>query len=254
MVQQTDSKFSEYVLANSETSFTKHDNKTSLRDLQNEVPKLDGGSLSKENGPDVKVSGIKRPQPESTMTSTCQQSSSTSSGPLVYVRRKTEPEQHKNSATDKANDQPSRLHENDGKNNGQNSVNDSTMLCIRNDISEPKTCGGMLSTVPLATLDSGKSNITSHVADSIRLQVDNSKGLGIHLWEERKIRLQNLLKVLDLSNQDEYCQMLRSLSSVGLSKVAVELEKRAIKLSVDEAKEVQRAKHMDMLDKFPTSR
>ncbi|KAJ0489888.1 putative transcription factor C2H2 family [Helianthus annuus] len=232
MVQQTDTKFSEYVLANSETSFTKQDKKTTLRDSQHEnrnmVPKSDGSFLLKDNGPvvePIKLTGTKRSQ----------QTPASSNGHLVYVRRKTESEQHKKSTGNKANDQCRKL---DEKNHEQHPVNGST-TCIP----EPKTSEGV----------SGKTNITSPVIDSSCIQSNNAKVVSIQHWEERYFKLQNFLKALDSSNQDDYRQMLRSLSSVGLSRVAVELEKRSIQLSMEEAKEVQRAKIVDVLDKFPIS-
>ncbi|GJV17137.1 hypothetical protein Tco_1362460 [Tanacetum coccineum] len=243
MVQQTDTKFSEYVLANTETGLSKNDNKTSLRDLQyenrNMVPKSDGSDILTENRTSVeavKVSGVKRPHPESTMRTTPQQQTTTASstsGPLVYVRRKTESDQHKNNTCNKANDELKKSHDRDKKNIEQCAMNDST-VCIDKAIPEPKTSEGVSSTTPLATLDTGKSNITSPVADSSRLQLDNAKGPSLQHWEERFIQLQNILKALDLSKQDDYCQMLRTLSSVGLSKIAVELEKRSIQLSLEE--------------------
>ncbi|KAK1434386.1 hypothetical protein QVD17_00126 [Tagetes erecta] len=235
MVQQTDSKFSEYVLANSETSVTKQDKKTGLRDLQhenrNKVPKSEGTSLLKDNGPvvePIKFAGTKRPQ----------QTPSSNSGHLVYVRRKTESEQHKNSTSNKANDQCREVHEHDGKNHEQYPMSDSVMC-----IPATKASEGV----------SGKTNITSPVVDSSCFQSNNPKGFSIQHWEERYLKLQNFLKALDSSNLDDYRQMLRSLSSVGLSKVAVELEKRSIQLSMVEAKEVQRAKLVDILDIFPIS-
>ena len=216
MVQQTDTKFSEYVLANTETGISKNDKKTALRDLQNEnrnmVPKSDGTALLKENRTSVeavKVSGIKRPHPESTMRTTPQQQTTTASSsmPLVYVRRKTESDQHKNLNCNKANDEPRKLHEHDGKTNQQHPVKEST-VCIDKALTEPKTSEGVSSTTPLATLDTGKSNITSPVADSSRLQLDNAKGLSLQHWGERFERLQNILKTLDLSKQDDYCQSM----------------------------------------------
>ncbi|KAK9051885.1 hypothetical protein SSX86_028513 [Deinandra increscens subsp. villosa] len=230
MVQQTDSKFSEYVLANSENAFTKQDKKTTVRDLQNEnrnmVPKSD--EMSKDKGPTaepIKLAGSKRSQ----------QAPTSNSGHLVYVRRKTELE-HKNSTCNIANVHCGKLHKHDEKNHEQCSINDSKTY-----IPEAKTSEGI----------SGKTNITSAVADSSSLQLNNAKGLGIQHWEERYFRLQNFLKALDSSNQDDYRQMLRTLSSVGLSRVAVELEKRTIQLSMEEAREVQRSKLVDVLDKFP---
>ncbi|PIN00585.1 hypothetical protein CDL12_26911 [Handroanthus impetiginosus] len=51
---------------------------------------------------------------------------------------------------------------------------------------------------------------------------------------ERYLQLQRSLKMLDESNQDDYVQMLQSLSSVELSQHAVELEKWSITLQLEE--------------------
>ncbi|CAN1802529.1 hypothetical protein LINPERHAP1_LOCUS23390 [Linum perenne] len=53
-------------------------------------------------------------------------------------------------------------------------------------------------------------------------------------WEERYRQLQVSLKKLDGSDHEDYIQMLRSISSVELSRHAVELEKRSIQLSLEE--------------------
>ncbi|KAJ6346496.1 hypothetical protein OIU78_009011 [Salix suchowensis] len=68
-------------------------------------------------------------------------------------------------------------------------------------------------------------------------------------WEERYCQLQILLKKLDESDQEEYAQKLRSVSSVELSRHAIELEKRSIQLSLEEAKEVQRVAILNVLGK-----
>jgi hypothetical protein len=72
-------------------------------------------------------------------------------------------------------------------------------------------------------------------------------------WEERFCRLQNLLKILDQSVHDGYVKMLQSLNSVELSRLAVELEKRSIHLSVQEVKEMQRIRQLDLLGKYNTN-
>jgi len=69
-------------------------------------------------------------------------------------------------------------------------------------------------------------------------------------WEERYSQLQDLLKLLDQSNQDHYVQVLHSLPSLELSRHAVELEKRSIELSLEEAKEMQRVQLLDVLGKY----
>ncbi|KAL3514937.1 hypothetical protein ACH5RR_021839 [Cinchona calisaya] len=69
-------------------------------------------------------------------------------------------------------------------------------------------------------------------------------------WEERSCKLNDLLKKLDQSDRLDYLEILRSLSSVELSKHAVELEKRSIQLSLEEAKELHRVQVLDVLERY----
>ncbi|CDP14500.1 unnamed protein product [Coffea canephora] len=70
-------------------------------------------------------------------------------------------------------------------------------------------------------------------------------------WENGpSCKLNNSLHKLDRSDQKDYIEMLRSLSSVELSKHAVELEKRSIQLSLEEAKELQRVQALDVLERY----
>ncbi|CAA7399618.1 unnamed protein product [Spirodela intermedia] len=69
-------------------------------------------------------------------------------------------------------------------------------------------------------------------------------------WKERFLRLQTFLKACDQADQEEYIQMLRSLSSVARSKHAVELEKRAIHLLMEEGKELKRMQLLNVLGKI----
>ncbi|XP_062098099.1 uncharacterized protein LOC133803969 [Humulus lupulus] len=64
---------------------------------------------------------------------------------------------------------------------------------------------------------------------------------------ERFIHLQKVLKQCDESDQRDYIQMLLCLSPLELSRHAVELEKRSMQLSVEEAREIQRMRTMDIL-------
>nr|CAD1821567.1 unnamed protein product [Ananas comosus var. bracteatus] len=57
------------------------------------------------------------------------------------------------------------------------------------------------------------------------------------------------LKNCDQSSQEDYIRMLRSLSAAGRSKHAVELEKRAIQLLLEEGKELHRMKVLNVLGK-----
>ncbi|KAG8050361.1 hypothetical protein GUJ93_ZPchr0009g1922 [Zizania palustris] len=69
-------------------------------------------------------------------------------------------------------------------------------------------------------------------------------------WKERFIRLQAFLRNNEQSGQEEYIHMLRSLSSVGRSKHAIELENRAVKLLIEEGKELQKMKVLNVLGKI----
>ncbi|KQK24022.1 stress response protein NST1 [Brachypodium distachyon] len=68
-------------------------------------------------------------------------------------------------------------------------------------------------------------------------------------WSERYNRLQTYLENCNQSSQEGYMQMLRSLSAAGRSMHAIELEKRAIHLLVEEGKELQRMKALNVLGK-----
>ncbi|KAM7529514.1 hypothetical protein LguiB_032924 [Lonicera macranthoides] len=69
-------------------------------------------------------------------------------------------------------------------------------------------------------------------------------------WSERFIRLQNYLKHCDNSNQEAYVQKVRSFTVEERSKHAVELEKRAINLLLEEGRELERMKVLNVLGKI----
>nr|XP_011465575.1 PREDICTED: uncharacterized protein LOC105351797 isoform X2 [Fragaria vesca subsp. vesca] len=111
---------------------------------------------------------------------------------------------------------------------------------------------------PPGSLFLGKSNNVSPGAHSRHLKftpdrmVSNlvdSKRSNDENRTERFLCLQNLLKLINESNQSEYIQMLRCLSSSELNRHAVELEKRSMLLSVEEAKEIQRMKVLNIFGK-----
>ncbi|KAK4434122.1 hypothetical protein Salat_0574900 [Sesamum alatum] len=77
----------------------------------------------------------------------------------------------------------------------------------------------------------------------------DSKTTSDQLRTERFIRLQKFLKQCDEANQREYTQVLLHLSPAELSKHAVELEKRAIQLTIEEGNEMQRMKTLNILAK-----
>ncbi|KAK9063983.1 hypothetical protein SSX86_017855 [Deinandra increscens subsp. villosa] len=66
---------------------------------------------------------------------------------------------------------------------------------------------------------------------------------------DRFIRLQNFIKQCDGSDHRENVQLLLRLSPMELSKHAVDLEKRAIQLTIEEGKEMQRMQALNILGK-----
>ncbi|OQU89876.1 hypothetical protein SORBI_3002G287300 [Sorghum bicolor] len=69
---------------------------------------------------------------------------------------------------------------------------------------------------------------------------------------ERFLRLQAFLRHNEQSDQEEYLHKLRSLSPVGRSRHAFELEKRAADLLIEEGKELQKMKVLNVLGKLVT--
>ncbi|XP_022762950.1 uncharacterized protein LOC111308683 [Durio zibethinus] len=277
MVQQTtDSKFSEYGLRNPENNSRTFDKqppvgakKTPLRDLQNEnriVPNSPGSSpFSKDRGPvidPIKVSGTKRPSTECPVSpSYCQSpSNSAANGHLVYVRRKSEPELGKSSAfdcTSTSNCQHLRqVGQLEESNQQKSQIKEPNISCFPAFAPLPMASMTSSSAKSSVTLPLGKSAMRLAPSDSNQHPVvsaapllDSSKEIEKLHWEEQYYQLQMQLKKLDQSEQEDYTQMLRSLSAVDLSRHAIELEKRSIQLSLEEAKEMQRVAILNVLGK-----
>ncbi|TKY75537.1 hypothetical protein E2542_SST04305 [Spatholobus suberectus] len=279
MIQQgIDSKFCEYSLGNCKMDLTNRDKqltvavkKTALRDLQNDnkimVPTSVGSSSflkDKDPGTDSnRVSGTKRPLSDYPVNNHLQQSPSNNAanGHLVYVRRKSETELGKGTAFENPSINAYCPH--------------SRQLCCEEETAQPKpqikepkvSCFPAFAPFPMASSmnSSGKPSVpislgksamklapveSNYVtASSGPTTIGNPKGLKNLHWEERYQQLQMFLRKLDQSDQEEYIQMLYSLSSVELSKHAVELEKRSIQLSLEEAKELQRVAVLNVLGK-----
>lgn len=108
-------------------------------------------------------------------------------------------------------------------------------------------------------LSAGKSNERvpwSAQGDSVKLVSVKSQSVEFMVANdqqrtERFARLQMLLKKCDESNYSDYIQMLLHLSPSELSRHAVDLEKRAIQLAIDEGKEINRGKTLNILGKSP---
>ncbi|CAN4123096.1 unnamed protein product [Withania somnifera] len=101
----------------------------------------------------------------------------------------------------------------------------------------------------------GKAGHNSHAAhiDSSKFSPKPAHALDVKLDDqqltERFIRLQTFLKQYDEANQTDYIQMLLRLPPPELSRLAVDLEKRAIQLTIEEGKEMQRVKALNVLGK-----
>ncbi|KAL3843320.1 hypothetical protein ACJIZ3_000723 [Penstemon smallii] len=191
--------------------------------------------------------------------------SNAGSGHIVYVRRKHE--------TELAKSNISETQINDAVDNtvqGKTTQQHVEMNCVSDVLSLERVSSPNFSSTRCSSVSPtlGMSrNISSqgiinviNVNNNIHVKCTNSPPsddpmltMNFKLWEERYCRLQSLLKMLDESDQDDYVQMLRSLSSVELSRHAVELEKRSIKLSLEEAKELQRVRLFDVLGKYPNN-
>ncbi|KAJ8538183.1 hypothetical protein K7X08_014723 [Anisodus acutangulus] len=98
----------------------------------------------------------------------------------------------------------------------------------------------------------GKATNNSHHAaqiDSSKFSPEPVRTLDDQKLTEHYIHLQNFLKQCDEANQTDYVQMLLRLSPAELSRHAVDLEKRAIQLTIEEGKEMQRVKGLNVLGK-----
>ncbi|GAV60130.1 hypothetical protein CFOL_v3_03661 [Cephalotus follicularis] len=272
MVQQSiDSKFSTYGLGNTETNMPSCDKqlpvamkKTVLRDVQNEnrimVPNSVGTSLcSKNRSPildPINLSGIKRPSTECPASPPCHPSTCNyaANGHLVYVRRKSEAELGKSSTSDRTSDDadcPQSKQHGHMEDNIQpkSQIKGSKMPSFS--AFAPFPMGSLMSSSAKSSVPPpGKpGTMFVQIESNAVPSLNNPKGVKNVIWEERYRQLQLLLKKLDQSDQEDYLRMLRSLSSVELSRHAVELEKRSIQLSLEEAKEVQRVAVLNVLGK-----
>ncbi|KAL2512536.1 Uncharacterized protein Adt_18136 [Abeliophyllum distichum] len=223
--------------------------------------------VAKESRPTAEhadISDTERPMSECLPSSSDHQSpkSTSGNGHIVYVRRKADTELGKTSFCGNQSDAvdcPHARKSNDkGETTQQNVQMKEPATCISNSPSIQTVSASVLTAKHCVSPSRAKSNNISSPANISYVHVnsatsllDNPKRANVTHWEERYCQLQNLLKMVDQSDQDDYVQMLQSLSSVELSRHAVELEKRSIRLSLEEAKEMQRVRLFDVLGKHP---
>ncbi|XP_043707936.1 uncharacterized protein LOC122657331 [Telopea speciosissima] len=279
MVQQMiDPKTNDLGLSNKEHGLPRSDKqqlsvkKTALRDLQNDnilrpKPPLGSSHFLKDRGQTmaaIKVSGIKRTTPECPTSPSGHQSSSNNNanGHLVYVRRKSESEVGKSSTCE--------IMENTADCPPPRQLNHGEQVTSRRQIQTDDSkisCFPAFAPIPMAppmAFSSGGPTVSLSLGKSgygVSLEEPNYPAVSTagpflasppasnQPWRERSFRLQTFLRNCDHSSQEEYIQMLRSLSAAGRSKQAVELEKRAIHLLLEEGRELHRMKILNVLGK-----
>ncbi|CAL4936342.1 unnamed protein product [Urochloa decumbens] len=201
-------------------------------------------SLPKDKGPTTepgKPVGIKRLQTD------------TPSSPVyhnVYVRRKVESEHSKvnpsqelkGNGRDKAKEQEAHQ---DVQHEEANRPQVASPVAESVEIVPPKSPE---KTNPETVPEKTEPPVASGTGTGTGIQED-VKQLSIQYWNERFNRLQTYLESCDHSTQEGYLRKLRSLSAAGRSMHAIELEKRAIHLLVEEGKELQRMKALNVLGK-----
>ncbi|CAI0469172.1 unnamed protein product [Linum tenue] len=276
MVQQMISpKFGEYGLGRTEQNFSAGGDKqfpvavkkAALRDVQNQNSGhnfISNSPLTKNSGKSMdtinKVSGTKRPSPESPIAHNQSPNGNAANAQLVYVRRKSEAETGKINANSPNRKQVGHSGE---TNQLKSPTKEQPKVSRFSAFMAPMPVSTTISTSgkPSVSLPITQSPITQSStprfasvqstyhpfpASSVPLS-DNGNAMRVMHWEERYCQLQALLKKIDQSDQEDYIQMLRSISSVELSRHAVELEKRSIQLSLEEAKEIQRVAFLNVL-------
>ncbi|KAF9603934.1 hypothetical protein IFM89_039154 [Coptis chinensis] len=237
--------------------------KTALRDLQNANTMV---ALQTANrGPTLdsfKVSGTKRSTPEFPMGPPCRQSPSSNgtNGNFVYMRRKSEQEGEKintfgnldnNGGCPQSRQFSHGIQETPRQQIPvQGPKGFSAFAHIPGASLNPYPSGGPSLPVSLGKpVDALPVRELNHPAGSPAvIPLDSQKEDDQHFME-RFHRLQAFLKSYDNSSHEEYTQMLRALTSAGRSKHAVELEKRAIHLLLEEKKELERMKVLNVLGK-----
>lgn len=256
MVQKTD-KFTDQRLFSSRNATTsqKHFSfpirKMALENLPDELRSIMDSPVSpvqpneaRKTSDLAKLSGSKRQQPESSSTpapngSTCH---------LVYVRRKLETEHGKTNAASNENiscspgvrkslekteaqlEQTGNSGEDHSKTMEQigNPAEDYSKTMERTENPEDHS----------KTID----EVSSH-ANEPQIEI-------LNYWTERFNVLQDHLQYLDKSGSKDYAEKFRNYSVEELNKYAVELEKRAIRLSLEEALQGKRVKDLNLMGKF----
>ncbi|KAL5708095.1 hypothetical protein ACHQM5_018928 [Ranunculus cassubicifolius] len=238
--------------------------KTALRDLQNDIRIVSpqNAAIRVPTTEGIKVSGTKRPSPERPMALPSRQPPANNgmNGNLVYIRRKSDQEVEKSNIIDldSSSSCPPPKEVSQGiqevsrqqQSPLQGSKGYSAITPIPGSSVNTYSVGGPSLPVSLAKTatplpSDGDVNHTAVNAGNLHIPQKKSEPD----FKERFIRLQAFLKNYDNSSHEDYIQTLRALPSVGRSRHAVELEKRAIHLLLEEKKELERMKVLNVLGK-----
>lgn len=164
----------------------------------------------------------------------------------VYVRRKVESEHSKVNPSQEL------------KGNGRDKSKDleACQDVQHEEANKPQVASPFAESVELVSSKSSQEPNAETVAEKTEPPVASSTGIqeevkrsSIEYWNERFNRLQTYLENCDHSTQEGYLRKLRSLSAAGRNMHAIDLEKRAIHLLMEEGKELQRMKALNVLGK-----
>ncbi|CAH9050060.1 unnamed protein product [Cuscuta europaea] len=241
--------------------------KTALKDLQNQngrqLTNLGDSSLllgTKLGADGTRVCGSKRLTPESPSSPVCHMSlaSNGASEHIINARRRFELELGRGRAQNdldkyvdlippKRND----VHQMPNQSK-ENNISDASITMPYNNITYSQSGAqvflsvGKSNTAPLFVRADSANKFISDNSQSVEFKVADDQHRT-----ERFARLHKLLKKCDGSSYCDYTQMLLRLSPSELSRHAVDLEKRAIQLVIDEGKEINRGKMLNILRKSP---
>lgn len=233
MVQKTDKLtdqrlFSSRNATSSEKYISFSMNRMALGDIPNDLGSVMESPVSsiqpneeQKDSDLAKFVGNKRQQPECSSTpgaigSTCH---------LVYVRRKLETEHGK-----------------------VNVASNNDIVCspgltkCSNELSEKTEIQQEQSGKPKEDHDKKAYDDTPSHVDEPPIEI-------LNYWTERFNMLQDHLQYLDKSGSKDYAAKFRKFSVEELNKYAVELEKRAIRLSLEEAMQSKHVKDLNLLGK-----
>ncbi|WOG97711.1 hypothetical protein DCAR_0417052 [Daucus carota subsp. sativus] len=253
--------------------------KLALTDVQNDNRVLqyhreslfstDGGPIADKS----KICGTKRPIPESLTSHPFRPLSdrTTTKEHLVYTSKKLEPVQGNGKSGHNADRSVSNPLPKPHHNMQQEILPKQTLvledntnhvsMATSNHTIPKNTCSYLnspLDSLPISLANPGNGmgpaeNDCSKVISKVPISA-HSRRVDDRKWEERYIHLQNFLKMCDdESICRDHVQKLRHLTPAELSIYAVELERRAIQLTIEEGKELQRMKALKILEKSATT-